>query len=480
MTSDGNIAISKPTVEFSEDMHFYRWDDLEIEATLERFSETRDGDYRCEISIVSTDPLHSDPLTLLTPTRLLLIGPNSRRDIARKLVDERAAPDVPWPALFSLVCAESLKRYRAGDPAVDLWGVSLDNGGRFTVRPIVTRGAVTIWYGDGDSAKSMLALAVGCSVAYGIPFAGQLPDEVGRVLYLDWEDDKETHAVRMRAILKGMGVNADDGKRRIIYKRMSASLWDSARELRRAVLADRVRLVVIDSVGMASGGDPSDADGVIKCLSAARMLGVSVIAIHHLPKAAEGKRDTTKPYGSIYAVNEARATWLVERQDDDPTGGQAVRLAMTNHKANRGRKQQRQALSMDFIEDNDENLVEVRITRLGFLAGASVGTGKGMRKWKILETLRTYGALTTQEIADHTDMTPQNVRATISDNPTMFVQVLNPNGRSQMWEAADTTANPEPDDDELAPVSVGARQGLLDPDTGMEIQEGVAGADDPL
>lgn len=426
--SNGDDVLEQPLAQQDEDIHTYTWPGQQIRMTLERFAETRESDVRCEVKVESIDPFHGEePIPLKVGQRLILGGPASRRDLVKALSEEN--PQFPWSRMVEQVCYLALQRHRQGTPSVDLADVELGESVRYLMRPVIPAGSVVIWYGSGGEAKSMLALAHMVAVAYNGNVAGTLPESTGKGMYLDWEDDDATHAERMQAILRGMEMRPSKG--RIIYKRMATTLADSARDLRTEIIRENVKLVIVDSVGMAAGGDPSDANAIIRCMTACRQLGVTVIAIHHLAKPQDGKKQNKDtPYGSIYAVNEARSTWLVEK-DEDSTG-MTLRVAMTNKKANRSRLQPRQAFTIDFTEGEDGRLIEVRFRRLSFLQSANIGTTD--RKWKILSALKDHEMpMTVAEIAEATLLTEENVRDGLKSNPEMFTEMPNPDGRAKLW-----------------------------------------------
>lgn len=433
-------SLESPEPVYEEDYYQFTWPTLHIVATLERFTDARDDEVRVELTVLSDDPFHGDePIILKTGVKLLLTGPNSRRDIARSLSQDN--PQFDWARMLEQVCGLAIRRYRQGTPSIDLWDVDVSESSRYLVRPLIVENAVTIWYGSGGEAKSLLALAFGCAIAFNVTVSGLTPTISGKVMYLDWEDDDVTHAERAHAICRGLGIEGD--RKRIIYKRMAVSLYDAARDIRKEIIRENVKFVVIDSVGMAAGGDPSDANSIIRCLSAARTLGVTAVAIHHLAKPQDGKKQNKDtPYGSIYAVNEARATWLVEK-DESEAGD--LRVVMTNKKSNRARLQPRQSFGIEFIEDSEERLHTVRFKRMSFLEAADVGSSVD-RKWKVMQAIRDNGPMTVKGMAVMLGMTEANVRTTINTNKEMFTSLPNPAGRADLIALSEETGTEIPVD----------------------------------
>lgn len=374
---------------------------------LERFREVRD-DIACELTVRSSHPTMGG--TLVDGKRLLLIGPNSLRDMTRALTARDDAPD--WGGMLEQATTLARRRYRRGEPPTDL-REPVAAASRYLVRPLVLDGSTTIWFGAEESAKSLLAMVVAVAVASGREVAGLVSELTGPVTYLDWEDDADTHKERLRAICVGAGLELATTP--IWHQRMTASLVEASRDTRRVIAEMGSVLAIVDSIGMASGGDPTDAGGIIKAMIAARSLGVPVLGIHHLPKDA---KDKSRPYGSVYAAAEARMTWLVEKDEDAPVG--TVRIALTNKKSNRSSRHPRQAFDFHFQSSDDREVMEsVSVTPITFFAAAGIGAGAG-QKWRIAAALATPKTL--DDLAAALDITKAVLRMQLNRHRDLFVK----------------------------------------------------------
>lgn len=368
---------SNPAVTFTEDFYSFHWPDLGVEFLLERFHETS-TDIRCEATVNLDHQLYGGRLY---SGHLLLTGSNSRRDV-RKELEVRTHDSVEpfdWGGMLEQVCNMARDRYRRGEPVVDLACVEYVDRPRFLLEPYVVEGGITIPYGDGKTAKSLFVLR-NCVL---------LAQQGIRSLYLDWEDDAETHAERLHAVCNGMGIDVPADM--IHYQRRTARLADSVRETRRAVAERGIGHAVVDSLGMAAG-DPNDHGLMLEGVRAARALGVAVEAIHHLPK---DQKDKSKPFGSVYSSNEARMTWLFEKAQDE--GEDALSLLLTNHAFNRGKQQPKQAWKLRFTNDGDM-LLSVEFERVDV---SSVEAFKSkLPQWRqIFDVLSANGRLGPTDIA---------------------------------------------------------------------------------
>jgi hypothetical protein len=394
------VPLPAPNSTFSDDLYRFHWPELGVECLLERFSERKD-DIAAELTVNVDDPLRGGRLY---SGRLLLIGPNSRRDVQRNL-EERI--DIDWAGVLEQLCLLARDRYRKGEPPVDLSQVEYQEQAHFLLAPFVVRKGITIPYGDGGTAKSLLTLH----------WCVRLALEGIKSLYLDWEDDAATHAERLYAICAGMEI--DVPQEMIFYQHRSVPLASSVREVRRFIAEKGVEHSVVDSVGMAAG-DPNDHGLMIEAVRAARSLDVAATLVHHLPKDA---RDKTKPFGSVYASNEARITWLVEKAQEEETDELAI--ALTNHKYNRGRLQGKRAYRLRFINDRDTLLsVSFDETEVGQV---SAFRSKLPQRRLIADALKSNGPLSVGHIQSCLEIegvvvTADHVRAVLSRYRDLFAK----------------------------------------------------------
>lgn len=409
------MTIGKPRATYSEDEYRFHWPDIEgasVEMVLERFVETRDGDIRCECKITFTDALqHGTAYS----GRLLLVGPNSLRDVvnsANKLVEWPY-----WAPVISQARDDAKERFRTGEPPTDLRLEIAEQPSKYLVRPFIPDRGITIMYGSEESAKSMTVNMFAVAVSSGCEIGGLVSEETGPVGYLDWEDDAATARERMVAICAGAGI--DPKQCHIEHKRMAASLDESKREVKQWLGKIHARLVIVDSLGMACGGDPNDPSLMIKAMIAARSLDLPVVAIHHLAKDA---KDKSRPYGTVYAAAEARMTWLVEKEDTQKQENGKLRIALTNMKSNRSRRHPRQSFEYTFdVDDDTEALRSVSVRPLAFRDTTDVGVGAG-QKWRIADALKAK-PLTVDAIAAVTRISKASVRTQLNRHDDMFTKI---------------------------------------------------------
>lgn len=422
--------MSKPKVTFLEDTYRFEWADEQVELVFERFAEQRGGGLRCELVVTTSRPpspglLFQGLFNLLTSNSQLV-----------KQLDGRV-PGLDWEGLLTQAAAITLRRYREGSPLVDLATEPTDTPSRYLLPPLVARDGATVWAADGGTGKSVLALAVALSVASALPLLDAHPHEIGPVLYLDWEADEETHRERLWALWRGLGRDLDIAEppplEAIHYVYQTASLSELATTLRRRVAETGAVLVVIDSLGLARGGAPEDAEATIRTFRAIRSLGVPALCIDHVSKAQrEGQVKRKTAIGSIYTRNSARLVWVVEKAQQEGAADSTV--AFTVDKFNFGKLPRRRGFRLHFESESpeatsdhseeDEQLVRIRIEPTAESMAHQIAGGQE-RKWELASALKAAPApMTVDELATSVGITPNRARNILSAHEgTFFTRV---------------------------------------------------------
>jgi len=222
----------------------------------------------------------------------------------------------------------------------------------YVVEGLMPKNNVTTLFGDGGSAKSVLALSAGIAIAGG---AGQwLGQQVQRcgVLVGDFELDADEQRRRAYQVARGVHLEAppDD-------------LWYVSGLGRPAgeILAGCLRVcreygigvVIIDSFGIALQGDAENARDVVKFhheyLDPFRAEDVTLLVIDHQGKTQAGERYQNKrTFGSVYKENLARSVLQVE-PGERSKGHLTLKLRQTKH--NFGPKAEPFGVHLTFSEE---------------------------------------------------------------------------------------------------------------------------------
>jgi hypothetical protein len=205
---------------------------------------------------------------------------------------------------------------------------------RYLLKDLVLAAYVTLLYGDGGVAKSLLALALAVAIA------GDSKKWLGRevesfpVLFMDFELDTEEQARRVYQLCRGQGL--DTPPENLLY--MSA-LGHPAREAFTAALEackeHAVGLMVVDSLGPALQGDAEAARDVIgffqKSIEPFRVEGIAILIIDHQSRLQAGQSYQSKgAFGSVFKTNLARSV-IQAQATERGEGTLTVRLRQKKH-----------------------------------------------------------------------------------------------------------------------------------------------------
>ena len=423
--------MSKPAATFLEDTYRFEWTGEQIEMVFERFAEQRGGGLRCELTVTTSRP--PNPGLLFQGLFNLL---TSNAQLVRQL--DGRVPGLDWEGLLTQAAAITLRRYRDGSPLVDLATEPVDRPSRYLLAPLVARDGATVWAADGGTGKSVLALAVALSVSTALPLLDAHPSEIGPVLYLDWEADEETHRERLWALWRALGTGEPPPLEAIHYVYQTASLHELATTLRRRVAETGAVLVVVDSLGLARGGAPEDAEATIRTFRAIRSLGVPTLCIDHVSKAQrEGQVKRKTAIGSVYTRNSARLVWVVEKAQSE--GASDSTVAFTVDKFNFGRLPRRRGFRLHFeseasprASDEDERLVRITIEPTAESTAHQVAGGQE-RKWEIASVLKSAPApMTVDEVATQVGISPNRARNVLAAHEGAFFTRVGA-GRPARW-----------------------------------------------
>lgn len=395
-----------PDIQFGRRTWSFTWDHAHI--TLTDVREGRDDTLYAEVTVDVLVP--PSPGRIFGPARVNLLAPRSVSGVAKDCSDRDGTFD--WGGALLQVVEAATRRWREGDPLVPLADIEDVGRPQFLVPPIVEADGVTVVFAPGGSGKSMLSLVVALTVATGAPQAGALFDGAattsGPVAILDWESGPVVQKRRMERLAAGLML---DPPRNVLYRRETAPLHSTVDRLAERFEEEGVVFAVVDSLGLARGGAPEDAEATIRVFAAMRELGVPVLAIDHLAKAQmDTKPGQRQAIGSVYTTNASRRAWaLTGRSDGNAT---VVRVECT--KVNDGLRPAPRAWR--FIFDPDRTLVT--------LADPDEEAPAAKSQWEMVADAIAASdgrLLFTKEIAEITGIPDGQVRVILGRRPDVFV-----------------------------------------------------------
>jgi AAA domain len=222
----------------------------------------------------------------------------------------------------------------------------------YVVEGIMPKGHTTSLFGDGGSAKSILALSAGTAISGGAEKWLGRKVHNSPVLYADFELDADEQ--RRRAYQVARGVYLEKPPYDLLYvSGLGRHVGEVLNECLGICVGEGVGLLIVDSLGIALQGDAESARDVItfhhRYLDPFRVADVTLLVVDHQGKTQAGERYQNKrSFGSVYKENLARSVIQVE-PGDRGEGLLTVKLRQTKH--NFGSKAEPFGARLTFTEE---------------------------------------------------------------------------------------------------------------------------------
>lgn len=327
-----------------------------------------------------------------------LAAPRTMATLAQEL-EELAPLEGAWLSILADFSNDVMARLKTGQPVVDLDKVRAKPT-KFLVDPFVLENQITVFFGPGGSGKSYFAQWLSLLVQNGLEVSG-VKAQPGNVLYLDWETDADTVALRQAKLINGIG-QADTLPRGFKYRRCYRSIADDLTAIGRICIEEEVRLLVIDSFGMACGGNIREEQYALRMFQALRELqiaGVTIVGITHVAKD-EMAKDKASPIGSVYFINIPRMLWEIRAQERD-SEDEALTIGIFQYKSNETARLKPRAFST--FMDDWTMAFEPADVKEEFVAGKSQSD-------RIVELIREKGKISPKDLADWLQIAPAYAR----------------------------------------------------------------------
>lgn len=287
------------------------YDGAAIEVIATRLHESREKEVGGWLAISGMGK--DMPHRLLIPTSFNFSSLQRRERTASTLNGRLNA--VAWDELLEDACARVIEHWNHRNPA-ESW-LDYDNeaeAARFLIEPFIIQNDINLIFGDGGSGKTNTALLLLILAALPFtdnPFRLNVTESPINCLLLDWETGPKRIRYRIKALLKGLDLPPTLS---IHYQRCSHPLADNIEQTQELVASVKAQLVIIDSLGMAAGGDLNATQPALQFFGALRSLGdLSYLLLAHQAKNTEGRKT---PFGCVYYWNEPRNIWELRGQTD--------------------------------------------------------------------------------------------------------------------------------------------------------------------
>lgn len=392
-----------------DDEHHFWTRDSRVHIAYRDFADTRSGDVKAQVEV----HWNEEPNQGLAKHGWMALGGTATtwaRDLARTRPE---LTEAEWSQLIQRTSYLAKRRFQEGEPFEHIGDEPTPE--KYLLYPFVVASGPSVISSEGGSGKSFLGLATALALATGrAGFLGVRPKATGPVLYLDWEDAKNTHDERAWALCRPLGI--EPPRDRLIYSRQRAPLPATWKSIAKKIgnLPTPPVALVIDSVGKARGGDVNSAEDTNRLFAAIDSLGFPAICIDHKSKEAI-QRKLRGPIGSVYSWNSARMAWDLEKSQT--IGLDQLRVVLRNVKSNSTKLHRSLAWEVTFDNEGEgENarLVGVRYTPIDPNRVIALDFSEMTTQETVLAMLkRADHAMTMQEIADTADAPLATVRKAI-------------------------------------------------------------------
>ncbi len=310
-------GITEPVVKEVVGGYELYWIGLDLKIIIDHISD----DDSCEISVYEKDrPIYISGFKLLSISH--------KESLARALNKVRKMESCQWETVINQLTVKCLSKIREGESVVMLDGSKGDQRPQYLLPPLFVKNVPNIIYADRSSAKSLFMTLI--DIILSIPYYDNklnLPinyDDGHRVLFLDWENDQTTTDWQKQCILRGMDLGLID----LAYLHCNIPLAKNIAFIQSKINEIKADVIIIDSLGVAVGGNLNDSEPAITFFNALRQLPVTPLIIAHTSKDINNKRKTV--YGNAFYENLSRSIWEVSKRQE-PNSSELI-LTLYNRK----------------------------------------------------------------------------------------------------------------------------------------------------
>jgi len=402
--------MQKPLFKQLGSKYEFYWQKEHVYAIVNRISEHRDGRITAEIHFktdLQTLPPH------IMHTQLNLLSPKSKSALASELENTLQLKGA-WSTIIEQLSTMVLEAYRSGQPAKEIWPLKDPKAipePEFLVRPLLYKGKPNLFFGEGGTGKSYLALALAI-LTQDTACADPLGLEAAKAtaLYLDYETDEAEFTKRLTRLEKGFGTQPTP----IFYRECSLPFIEDIDQIETLVAQNNIDFLIIDSLGVASAsGNLNEAQTATAFYAALRRLKVTSLLITHTRKDTDTKK--ADPFGSVYYSNLARSIYQVVKQET--VSSNQIGIALYHQKNNQGPLfYPPKGFTINFEEEScwleplDVETVPEFLERLNLKA-------------RIYALLKSQVKATPKDLAEQLNTPESSIRRTLSRYKNLFVKI---------------------------------------------------------
>ena len=333
------IDLVPEITELSKNNLIFKYEDLGLQVELLQIREERNSDVIAEVVVQVSKQFYPNVRNpIIYRTKLNLISIQTKTKFVNEM--NRILPPIEWKDVVENITEETLHRFRKGNEIITVGSMPVDKAPSYIAFPLVRNDGLNWLFGQGAQGKSYISTFIGMLIQSGLDHAG-LTTEQGRVLYLDWEDTKETMNTRVAALKKGNNESLSN----IDHIEMSGTPIDKAiPNIQKWITERDYKFIVIDSFGMAIGGDQNLQNVVTPVCDSLNALKIPVLVIDHV-----SKENGDTPIGSSYKFASARNIWKIDKSQN--VGANIIEVGLYHTKANNSKLFAPIGIRMEFIND---------------------------------------------------------------------------------------------------------------------------------
>lgn len=238
----------------------------------------------------------------------------------------KVCADIPWEIAIEQMRVKILQAFREQSQVEVIDASGQPPEFKYVIEPIALQGLPAIIFGSGGTGKSTFALYLAAIIQSGQSTKNLKISEPHKVLYLDWETNKDIIAYQYTKICKSIGNVLP-----LYYLKCSLTFTDSINTIKKHIDTVEADVLIIDSLGLACGGNLVDPDIANQFFLALAQLGTTTIILHHTSKS---ENDSKTPFGTVYFWNNSRNIFelrkIQEQGADDMVVGAFHRKANYN------------------------------------------------------------------------------------------------------------------------------------------------------
>ena len=338
--------MAKPEIKETASGYELLWIDNHITVSVNRLQVHNDGRVTGEIFIKNSER------ALYPPSQLNFSSTRTRKELVKHLSE--TYKDNDWQGIVDQLCYIIQERSRRGEPVQEAWAGDDVEPPEYILEPFLVKNYPNVIFGDPGTLKSTTALLFSQLVMLpwqDNPLNLRTPQLPQNVLYLDWETDLATIKWQLTLIQRGI---EDKPALMVKYRRCAMPLAQDIEEIKKSILSENARIIIVDSLGLAAGGELKEAQPALTFFSALRQLEVTSLILAHSPKDNENVKNKSI-YGSMFFQALSRNIWEIRKQQD--TGDTVAHMALF-HKKSAPFQAPRQPIGFKFVFDNGATSIE--------------------------------------------------------------------------------------------------------------------------